>query len=122
MQSIKPVLKNNYQSNTYRKDLSWPHFDDEPRVQEMQQAKDQQSCISVFVACPTIPSSIFFCEFSFRNTHESQEGIPLTPHYNHPPPRHLDEPGTLISERKLLTTKLQHQPRRDNSIPYMGVW
>ena len=23
-----------YQSNTYRKDLSWLHFDDEPRVQE----------------------------------------------------------------------------------------
>ena len=21
-----------YQSSTYRKDLSWPHFDDEPRV------------------------------------------------------------------------------------------
>ena len=27
---------NIYQSNTYRKDLSWPHFDDEPRVQEKQ--------------------------------------------------------------------------------------
>ena len=23
-----------YQSNTYRKDLSWLHFDDEPKVQE----------------------------------------------------------------------------------------
>ena len=37
--STKP--KNIYQSNTYRKDLSWPHFDDEPRVQEKQQVKDQ---------------------------------------------------------------------------------
>ena len=44
-------------SNTYRKDLSWPHFDNEPRVQEKQQVKDQQSCISVFVACLTNPSS-----------------------------------------------------------------
>ena len=34
----------------YRKDLSWLHFDSEPRVQEKQQVKDQQSYISVFVA------------------------------------------------------------------------
>ena len=31
---VEPVLKNIYQSNTYRKDhilmMSWPHFDDEP--------------------------------------------------------------------------------------------
>ena len=32
--------------NTYRKDLTWPHFDNEPRVQKKQQVKDQQSCIS----------------------------------------------------------------------------
>ena len=57
MEPFEPVLKNIYQSNTYRKDLSWPHFDDEPRVQEKQQVKDQQSCISVFVACLTNPSS-----------------------------------------------------------------
>ena len=40
---------------TYRKDLSWLHFDDEPMVQEWQQAKEQQFCISVFVAYLTIP-------------------------------------------------------------------
>ena len=34
VQPIEPVQKNNYQSNTYRKDLSWLHFDDKPRVQE----------------------------------------------------------------------------------------
>ena len=34
VETVKPVLKNIYQSNTYRKDLSWPYFDDEPRVQE----------------------------------------------------------------------------------------
>ena len=45
------------QSNTYRKDLSWLHFDDKPRVQERQPVKDQQSWTSVFVAYPTIPSS-----------------------------------------------------------------
>ena len=33
---VEPVLMNIYQSNTYRKDLSWPHFGDEPRVQENQ--------------------------------------------------------------------------------------
>ena len=75
VEPVEPVLKNIYQSNTYRKDLSWPHFDDEPRVQEKQQVKDQQSCISVFVACLTNPSS-----------------------------------------------NRGHQPRRDNSTPYMGVW
>ena len=30
---------------------------DEPIVREKQQVKDQQSCIFVFVACLTIPSS-----------------------------------------------------------------
>ena len=75
MEPAEPVLKNIYRSNTYRKDLSWPHFDDEPRVQEKQQVKNQQSCISVFVACLTNPSSNW-----------------------------------------------GHQPRSDNSIPYMGVW
>ena len=36
---IEPVQKIIYQSNTYRKDLSWLHFDDEPRAQERQQVK-----------------------------------------------------------------------------------
>ena len=57
VEPVEPVLKNIYQSNTYRKDLGWPHVDDEPRVQEKQQVKDQQSCISVFVASLTNPSS-----------------------------------------------------------------
>ena len=57
VEPLEPVLRNIYQSNTYTKDLKWPHFDDEPRVQEKQQVKDQQSCIFIFVACLTIPSS-----------------------------------------------------------------
>ena len=48
---------NIYQSDTYRKDFSWLDFDNEPRIQERQQKKDQQSCNPVFVAYPTIPSS-----------------------------------------------------------------
>ena len=43
VEPVEPVLKNIYQSNTYRKVLSWPHFNNEPRVQEKQQLKDQQS-------------------------------------------------------------------------------
>ena len=74
VEPVEPVLKNIYQSNTYRKDLSWPQFDDEARIQEKQQVKDQQFCISVFAAYLTNPSSNW-----------------------------------------------GHQPRRDNSIPYMGV-
>ena len=45
MEPVEPVQRNIYQSNTYRKDLSWSYFDNEPRVQEKQQVKDQQSCI-----------------------------------------------------------------------------
>ena len=56
MEPAEPVQMNIYQSNTYRKDVSWPHFDDEPRVQERQQMKDQQSYISIFAAYLTIPS------------------------------------------------------------------
>ena len=50
MAPVKPVQINIYESNTYRKDLSWLHFDDEPWVQKRQQVNDQQSYISVFVA------------------------------------------------------------------------
>ena len=49
VEPVEPVLKNIHQSNNCRKDLSWQHFDDE--------VKDKQSCIFVFVACITIPSS-----------------------------------------------------------------
>ena len=54
VEPVEPALKNIYQSNTHRKDLSWPHFDDEPRDQEKQQVKDQQPYIFVF-----LDSSIF---------------------------------------------------------------
>ena len=40
VEPVKQVHMNIYQSNTYRKDLSWPHSDDEPRIQEKQQVKD----------------------------------------------------------------------------------
>ena len=41
---------NIYLSNTCRKDLSWLYLDnDEPKVQERQQLKDQQSYMFVFV-------------------------------------------------------------------------
>ena len=46
---VEPVLMNIYQSHAYRNDFRWLHFDDEPRVQERQQVKDQQSHISVFI-------------------------------------------------------------------------
>ena len=54
---VESVQMNIYQSNTYRKDLSWLHFNNESRVQERQQVKDQQSCMSTFVAYLTIPST-----------------------------------------------------------------
>ena len=57
MEPVEPAQMNICQSNAYRKDLSWLHFDDEPGVQDKQQVKDQQSYISVSVAYPAIPSS-----------------------------------------------------------------
>ena len=56
VEPVDPVLKDIYQSNTYRKDLRWPHFNNEPRFQDKKQVKDQQSCIFVFVACLTFLS------------------------------------------------------------------
>ena len=57
VEPVKPVQMNIHQSNTFRKDLSWLLFNDEPRIQEKQQVKNQQSGISFFVAYATIPSS-----------------------------------------------------------------
>ena len=57
MEPVQPVQMDTYQSNITRKDLSWLHFDHEPVFQVRQQVKDQQSCISAFVAYPTISSS-----------------------------------------------------------------
>ena len=54
---VEPVQINIYQSNTYKKNLSWLPFDNVSRVQGRQQVKDQQSCIFVFVAYLTFPIS-----------------------------------------------------------------
>ena len=56
------------QSNTYRKDLSWLHLSDEPRVQEKAAGEGYSFCIFDFVACPTIPRSDMWmneCDNSF---------------------------------------------------------
>ena len=50
-QSSKFWRTSEEQNNTYRKELSWPQFDDEPRAKEKQQVKEQQLYISIFVAC-----------------------------------------------------------------------
>ena len=57
VEPVEPVQMNIYQSNAYRKGLSWLHFDDGPWFQEMHQVKDQQSYIIIFVAYPTVQSS-----------------------------------------------------------------
>ena len=48
---------NIYQSNTYWKELGLFYFGNETRVQKTQQRKNQQTCIFVFVAYLTFPSS-----------------------------------------------------------------
>ena len=47
MQPVEPVQMNIYKSNTYRKELNWQHSDDEPRAQERQGVKDQQSLFNI---------------------------------------------------------------------------
>ena len=54
---VATVQMNIYQSNTYRKDLSWLNFNNESMVQERHQVKDQQFYISIFVAYLRIPSN-----------------------------------------------------------------
>ena len=39
MELVEPVQIKFYESNTYRKDLSWLHFD-KPRIQDWQQVKE----------------------------------------------------------------------------------
>ena len=75
MKPAEPVLKNISQNNTCRKDLSWPYFDDEPRVQEKQQRKDQQSCIFVFVACLTWAYKWKMSNFSPNKNNQAQEVV-----------------------------------------------
>ena len=42
VEPVETVLKNTYQNNIYTNDLSWPRFEDDSRVQEKQQVKNQQ--------------------------------------------------------------------------------
>ena len=42
MGPVEPLQMNIYQSNTYKKELSWLYFNDKPSVQERQQVKNQQ--------------------------------------------------------------------------------
>ena len=50
---MEPVQPNQiciYQNNTYRNNLNYLHFDNEPRVQERQQMLDQQSYTPASIA------------------------------------------------------------------------
>ena len=42
MESVQPVQMNTYQSNNYKKDLSWLHFDNEPMVQERKRKRERE--------------------------------------------------------------------------------
>ena len=74
MESVQPVQMNTYQSNNYKKDLSWLHFDNEPMVQERKREREGEAeaegeregegegasegpTDQHFLAYPTIPSS-----------------------------------------------------------------
>ena len=57
MELVERGKMNIYQSNTYRNNLSWLHLDNEPRVQEKEEWKDQQLCIFNFAPYLTNLSS-----------------------------------------------------------------
>ena len=47
---VEPIQMNIYHINICKNNCSWLYFDNEQRVQERQQVRNQQSYISVFVA------------------------------------------------------------------------
>ena len=81
VEQAEPVQINMYQSNTYRKDLSWLHFDDEARVQERQQVKNLQPYISVFVVYPTISSDFKFNSRE-RTEKSKSKAVPFVVNYH----------------------------------------
>ena len=56
MELVEPVQMKLYESNTYRKDLSWLHFDSKSRVQDWQQVKENP-----------VMKSKYFCRASQLN-------------------------------------------------------
>ena len=48
VEPVEPIQMSIYQSHTYRKDLSWLHFNDVPRVQERQQVKSKKQKVKNF--------------------------------------------------------------------------
>ena len=47
VEPVKPIQTNIYRSNTYRKDLSWLHFDDEPRVGSREVASEGPTVLHI---------------------------------------------------------------------------
>ena len=47
VEPVETVLKNVYQSNIYRKDLSWPHFNNEPR-EAVSEIVMKYSCLACY--------------------------------------------------------------------------
>ena len=66
MEPVDPVQMNIYQSNTYRKDFSCLHFNDEPRLQERQQEGPTVLHICC-LAYLTIPSS----KYGYQPRHDN---------------------------------------------------
>ena len=49
MELVEPVQMKLYESNTYRKDLSWLHFDEKPRVQDWQQVNTLIDAFQIYM-------------------------------------------------------------------------
>ena len=56
VEPVEPVQMNMYQTNTYRKDVSWPYLHEEPRV-STEAADERPTVLYVYADNLTIPSS-----------------------------------------------------------------
>ena len=53
MDLVEPVQMNIYESNSYRKDLSWLHFSNEPRVQEKVKVASEVPAVLHYLTTPS---------------------------------------------------------------------
>ena len=75
MEAVKPVQLKICQTNNYRKDFSWLHFDDEPRNHKGQKVKDQQFDISIFVVYQTSPNRTNKSSNFLRGSFSSRDNV-----------------------------------------------
>ena len=109
MEAVKPVQLKICQTNNYRKDFSWLHFDDEPRNHKGQKVKDQQFDISIFVVYQTSPNRTNKSSNFLRGSFSSRDNVRAQTQFTRErQPQHLKrwrtDPHIFISIHKCYKT------------------